>query len=242
MKTKLTKTLRTLGKTGVKLILTLGFVMCVCTVSYGDTNAIADETTEGCNEKVWDSNCDIKTVDDLKRLSGYTTVTGTLRINETSLSNLDGLECLTRIEGGLDIACNSLLTNIDGLKNLTFVDEWIIISCNDILNNIDSLAAITSIDTLMIINNDTLPDLNGLRNLVSVRESLVIVGNDELSILNLDRLKSIGDLALYGNVLLPPYVSREIIEKFTGATKEANAHNNYEVTGLTSCVCDAGLK
>jgi hypothetical protein len=182
----------------------------------------------------------IKTTGDLNELSGYMAVTGDLIIKNTALRNLEGLECLSEIGGELVMENNSLLENIDGLSNLTSVasteisynpvlmnldgfrklasvEEYLFITSNDLLTNVNGLAAITSVDNLFINNNDTLVDLSGLSSLTSVNEQLVIIGNDELNDLNLDGLKTVGGLSLYGNVLLPPGQSREIIERLTGS-------------------------
>jgi hypothetical protein len=258
MKTKQTTTIEIVGKTGAKLIVALGLLLTVCTVAYCTINMATDEKAISCSEGVYKGTYAMKTTGDLNELSGYMAVTGDLIIKNTALRNLEGLECLSEIGGELVMENNSLLENIDGLSNLTSVasteisynpvlmnldgfrklasvEEYLFITCNDLLTNVNGLAAITSVDNLFINNNDTLVDLSGLSSLTSVNEQLVIIGNDELNDLNLDGLKTVGGLSLYGNVLLPPGQSREIIERLTGPRALANVHNNYEVDGVIPC-------
>jgi hypothetical protein len=60
-------------------------------------------------------------VGDLAALSGCTSVTGSLSINYSPLTSLEGLECLTHVGGLLDIYKNPSLTSLAALDNITSV-------------------------------------------------------------------------------------------------------------------------
>jgi hypothetical protein len=257
MKTKQTTTIEIVGKIGAKLIVALGLLVPVFTVAYCTTNVFADEKAKSCSENIYNGTYAINTTGDLNELSGYMAVTGDLIIKNTALRNLEGLECLSEIGGELVMVNNSLLENIDGLRNLTSVarieisynpvlmnlgglrniasvEDYLFITCNDALINMNGLSAITSVDNLFVNNNDALTNLKGLSNLVTVNQEFVVIGNDGLTNLDLISLKTVGGLSLYGNVILPPGQSREIIERLTGSIALSNVHNNYELTGVSS--------
>ena len=61
------------------------------------------------------------TVGDLAALSGCTSVTGSLSINYSPLTSLEGLECLTHVGGLLDIYRNPSLTSLAALDSITSV-------------------------------------------------------------------------------------------------------------------------
>ncbi len=77
--------------------------------------------------------------------------------NSQDITNLNGLGCLTSIDGLL-IGCNGVLSDLTGLENLTFVGG-----------------------NLFIGDNAMLSDLTGLDNLTSVGENLIIQDNPMLS-------------------------------------------------------------
>ena len=61
------------------------------------------------------------TVGDLAALSGCTSVTGSLSINYSPLTSLEGLECLTHVGGLLDIYKNPSLKSLAALDSITSV-------------------------------------------------------------------------------------------------------------------------
>jgi hypothetical protein len=221
---------------GIKDVLAVDDMAVCKNASYDQNTATSKLNAAGPDTSVWKGNYTIETIDDLKVVSGYTTITGYLEIKNTSLVNLDGLECLNKIDGGMDIEHNRLLTNIEGLKNLksveiimindnpallnldglsslTSVDDLVIVS-NDLINNVNSLSSITHVDTLLINNNDSLINLDGFRNLKKISGDLVIVGNDVLSDLSLCKLKSIGNnLHIYGNDRIGSSLCRNLVKK-----------------------------
>ena len=74
----------------------------------------------------------VMTADDIKELAKYRSVQGSLTIEGTNLTTLDGLENLTSVSGELLIGKNDALTSLSGLKNLTSV-WWVDIYRNPCL-------------------------------------------------------------------------------------------------------------
>lgn len=70
-----------------------------------------------CSELVWEGDYEINSIEDLEALSGYTEVTGGLRILYSNLPNLDDLECLASV-GGLSTRVEDDLPILKGLDNL----------------------------------------------------------------------------------------------------------------------------
>ena len=95
-------------------------------------------------------------------------VNGTLLVEGSDITNLDGLANLTSVGGNVDIRNNDALTNLDGLANITSVGELLQIYNNRALTNLDGLANITSVGRLHIGGNAALTSLDGLANLTSV--------------------------------------------------------------------------
>ena len=71
----------------------------------GNTFVIDNEDTEG----------------DLANVAGCTVVTGNIEIFYTTITNLEGLESVNRINGDLIIVGNHSLMNLQGLNNLRYI-------------------------------------------------------------------------------------------------------------------------
>ena len=110
--------------------------------------------------QIWTGDYTIYDSEDIAALSGYTEVTGTLRIGypataamSTTFENLERLESLTSIGGSLLIYYNDALTSLSGLNNLTSVDRELYIFDNDALVNLCALYNVVLEDELLIKNN-----------------------------------------------------------------------------------------
>ena len=169
-------------------------------------------------------------VDDFQATYGpCDTVTGNLIIQNSSLTNLAGINALTavsatfsiRILGSLDnlddlVNLNSVgnlylysmgaLTDITGLSNLSNITQGTLSLYN--LPNLTSLSALANaqieFSSVSISNIDSLTDLTGLSQLSGDIERLTISNNDSLTSLNgLGAITSIDDdLYIYGNTQL----------------------------------------
>lgn len=146
----------------------------------------------------------IKYIQDVKNLEGYSVINGDLIISESSVSNLNGLECLTRIEGTLNIIKNEELINVDAFKNLTSIGGTLKLEGNSILTNLKGFQNLISVGRLIIKSNDELMNIEDLRNLTSIQGGLYIESNHSLTSLSgLDNITSIGDdLVIYNNSAL----------------------------------------
>ena len=133
-----------------------------------------------CDGLVWEGYYEIRTIEDLQALSGFTEVTGNLRIEESNLTSLDGLKCLTSLGGELFIASNDSLTSLKGLENLPSVGGYLSIASNNSLTSLAGLKNLASVGVLIINDNDSLPSLKGLKNLASVGGRLWVTENHQL--------------------------------------------------------------
>ena len=116
------------------------------------------------------NNTDIKTLDssgkettdmeeiEMFSLNNYTKISGDLIItnqeNEDHITRLQGLNCLSDIEGELSIVNNPYLKNLLGLNNLTTINRFIIHG-NENLISINGMENIISIYSLIIDENTT---------------------------------------------------------------------------------------
>ena len=120
----------------------------------------------------------IDTVADLEALSGCTSITGSLTIHGSPLTSLEGLECLTHIEGDLEFIFNDSLASLTGLESLETIDNRLLIWSNESLINLAGLESIESLRDLWIHGNDSLISLRGLDSLESVGQYLGITSNN----------------------------------------------------------------
>jgi hypothetical protein len=140
---------------------------------------------------------------DVDGLSCLTFIDGDLEIKQTDfLANVDGLSSLQRIGGLLYIYENHSLQNIDGLSNVETIGQDTDIEYNAVLVNLDGLQGMVSIGGhLHIENNDILEDLDGLGQLEVLGDEIFIGYNDGL--LQADGFGSLsslgGQIYFYGN-------------------------------------------
>lgn len=119
-----------------------------------------------------------KDVSDVTQLSGLSTITGTLIIDETELVDLDGLNNINSL-GSLSIVNNSLLESISALSNFIPAneEEFILeINRNSSIEDLTGLENITGAKNI-IINNNSLLNLDALNNLTIVYHSFQMYGN-----------------------------------------------------------------
>lgn len=121
-----------------------------------DFEAIPDSGVT-CHDMPWEGDYLIEDMEDVEGLAGYPVVSGNLTING-SVTSLDGLQCLTTIEGSLVIGSTDLVT-LDGLNSLETINSSLFITSNESLEDILSgLESLTTIGGFMIISdNPNLP-------------------------------------------------------------------------------------
>lgn len=135
------------------------------------------------------------TVSDITDLSGLqlTSIGGDLRVqNNAVLLDLDGLDMLTSVSGGVTIFNNDALTDV-GLSALASIGKNLSILNNDGLTGITGLSTLTSIGTSLSISfNPMLTSLVGLEGITSINGFVSIESNGITSMAGLDNLGSVG--------------------------------------------------
>jgi hypothetical protein len=184
---------------------------------------------------VWQGDYCIEDSTDMQLLKGYTKVTGTLRINDRNIKNLEGLknlasvgglviehcdtltslyglENITSLGGILFIWGNKLLTSLTGLENLTLVGGALWIEDCHALTSLTSLENLTSVGGDLYINwNNALTNLAGLENIRSVGGDLGIMNNDALKSLGMAALQNVGShFLIYSNPMLCSFFAEEL--------------------------------
>ena len=154
------------------------------------------QTEEKSEDAIYVGDYYLQDRSDIEMLANYTSIHGDLVITGTALDNLDGVQNIASITGGLYIGCdkfpsfglsdelveseaegcegNPNLVDIDGFKGLTHIGS-----------NTFSLSSAF----VIIVNNPLLKDLDGLSNLETDGLFLTIEGNDTL-----------GDVDGFGNI------------------------------------------
>jgi len=104
-------------------------------------------------------------------------------ILDSQIFNLNGLNIITSIGGGLFVCSNELLTTLAGLDEVTYIGGFLEIAGNDALYSLSGLEGLDSIrGGLYIHHNDALTSLAGLDNIQSgTIERLEIFHNLSLS-------------------------------------------------------------
>ncbi len=181
-------------------------------VAKDSRGGVASSTIRSFNirSNVYQGSIVLSTQQEVDNFVGYTSITGSLTITGSSITNLNTLSNLTSVGGYLNIfgttftnvnalstlnsvgyiniSNNTVLTNLSGLSNISSVGE-LLISLNNALTNLDGLSSLTSVTfNLSIRSNNVLASLNGLSNLTSIGGYLDIIGNNVLT--NLDGLSS----------------------------------------------------
>ncbi|WP_196885020.1 HYR domain-containing protein [Aureivirga sp. CE67] len=117
---------------------------------------------------------------DCTELDVHVTI-GTVNPNTTNITNLNGLQNITKIHASLTIRANGSLVNLQGLQNLTTIEDNFRIEGNDALQNFNGLDNLNSIGGYFtVLNNDALDNFEGISNLSAISEDLLVKGNTNL--------------------------------------------------------------
>ena len=103
-------------------------------------------------------------ITNLSGLNNVTKINGWLEIRKTNLGNLTGLNHLESVQG-ISINRNNNLHNVWALQNLTECEEGILISDNDALIDLKGFGGITETQRVHVRYNENLENLNGLENI-----------------------------------------------------------------------------
>jgi hypothetical protein len=119
--------------------------------------------------------------------------------------NLDGLDVLTSIGGGLRLFFNPDLMDITGLQNITSIGGWLFIEENNELTSLDGLESLDSIGGNLIIQfHLSLTNIEALSGVSYIGGDVLIEGNYNLTDLTgLDNIPLIaGSLRVIHNMYL----------------------------------------
>ncbi|MEO0439208.1 MAG: hypothetical protein AAF098_20240, partial [Pseudomonadota bacterium] len=159
-------------------------------------------------------------------------VTGNLRIlNNSSITNLNGLQDINHVGGALSIARNTALSNIDGLSAITSVGAGVFFDQNPGLTNVDALSGLTSVGgDLWFALNPALTNLDGLSGITIVNSLLRIVGNDVLT--QIDGLRAI---TTANDVVVSQNEALTNLDGLSGLTSVGNLLFVENNTSLADC-------
>jgi hypothetical protein len=143
-----------------------------------------------------------------------TEIEGEVNIIGDDITNLNGLNVLTAIEGSLKIDQAECLYNLVGLHNLTYIGgdcEFHLLCLNTLLglNNLTLIAG-----DLIFNNIFCLPNFEGLNSLTTIGGNFLVYDNYQLTtFLGLDNLTSVGGIVEFlGN---PSLISLNGLENLT---------------------------
>ena len=153
-----------------------------------------------------------------------TAIEGGVQIVGNDIENLNGLNAITSIGGGLKIWFTENLQDLTGLDNLTHIESTFVLSDNESLSSISSLSNLNEIGShLDILYNPQLLSLSGLEN-ATISGFVSIVDNDNLIDLSgLDNLEVTGWLIIDDNDAL---VSLTGLEQLSYVALVNIDHNN----------------
>jgi hypothetical protein len=107
--------------------------------------------------------------DDPSILEGVRRVEGSLRIDRTTLTNLDFMGCLEEVTGDVMIYGNDALTNVDGLWSLRSIGTDFVFGHNDALTDFDGLPNVeTMVGSVVVDGNASLEVITGFHSLVGL--------------------------------------------------------------------------
>jgi|GEM_PF-2508867 len=112
----------------------------------------------------------------------FTEITGSLLIQNTDITNVDGFSGLERIGGSLSITNNNSLPAINNFTNLNQIGSELRIENNDQLTQITNFNAVDTVGTFFVLaNNNNLPAIDGFDDLNYVGWGLYIRNNQNLT-------------------------------------------------------------
>ena len=187
----------------------------------GDTDPDADNLE--CNGGTWQGDCRIaEGWASIEDLSGCTTITGSLFVNDTGeRADLTGLEELTDIGGSLSLECDDL-ESFTGLDNLERVGGELQVYFTQGPRDLEGLGSLTTVGGMFVFGDpESDPGSYSLRGLDS-----------------LTRIE--GDLQIVV-VFMPSLEGLEHIQHIGGALEPVNSHLE-SLRGLSSLTYLGGLK
>lgn len=147
-----------------------------------------------------------------------------ISISETGISNLHGLEGLTKLDGHLSVSFNPSLTTLDGIQNIQTIDGSLSIRANPMISDISALSQIDTIKSVIELSNMSadihqivnirgftglfLTEITSMTTLPFFEENislkwLGIISNPQLQNLNgIQSFRNMEDIAIHENPLI----------------------------------------
>ncbi|MEZ4951862.1 MAG: hypothetical protein R2784_21085, partial [Saprospiraceae bacterium] len=159
---------------------------------------------------------------------------GSLTIGPSSdIVNLNGLNGLEEIGGGLSIISNIILEDMSGLSGLNFIGSKIFVEDNQLLQTVNlALVKSTNLQFINIHNNPVLITFHAPEKVPTLSQSLSIYNNTNLEIITgFDNLNSIGGSFLISNTKTTEFPDFSGLS-FIGGYIQVNGNSNLEVIDL----------
>lgn len=138
-------------------------------------------------------------IQDLSGLSQIISIGGSLEIDNTDLTNMNGLSNLQHIVGDVLITSNYSLLNLGGMNNLSTIGGNLYIRFNNALTSLDGLESLTTIGGspgsnagFTIYENENLTDISSLQSLTYIAFGLGISSNNLSTLTGLEQLHTVG--------------------------------------------------
>lgn len=189
-----------------------------------------------CTEVEGDVEINGIEITNLNGLNILTKVDGSFHIHYTLvLPDLSGLENITSIGGNLTIAVCEALFTLDGLDNLATIGGGLYIQDNMDLSSISALMELSYVGTNITVANNMpwLITLSGLNNIASIEGNLKIIGNEIDNLSGLNNLIHVGNnVEIDGNPPLNSLSGFENLINIGGNLKLCNNHSIHSFTGI----------
>ncbi len=161
---------------------------------------------------------------------GCAVIQGDVRVQGANITNLNGLNVLTSIQGGMYIIFNDLLVSFSGLENLTSVGGGVTLDYNHDITSLTGLENLASIGGWLGIGyNMHLSSLTGLENLITLGGGLSVANNDILtSLLALQSIESasINNLMIVNNPSLSRCEAQGICDYLANSAATSTIYGN----------------
>lgn len=193
-----------------------------------------------CTETTWNLTFDGASITSLAPLAQLTKVAGGLKISNTSLMTLEGLENIGFVENSIEIISNPYLTTLAALSNIAGEigqpGGGLLINSNESLTSLTGLENISSIDGgINIASNASLGSLTGLDGIAFVTDNLYIAGNSSLLNLGgLGALTSVYSIYIQGNSAMSSMNGIGIVTAIPGSLTIYDNPNLADLNDLTS--------
>lgn len=149
---------------------------------------------------VWEGSFFLHNNNDIASLAGFTSITGGLKVSQTSMKTLDALSDIQEVSGDVSITSNNSLQSLSGLS-VAHIGGGLRIAGNYSLPSLFGLEQIVSIEGLLAVNaNPKLLSIGGTENLEYVG-ALYIYDNNQLNAFDgFTRLQQVGgDITIRNN-------------------------------------------